>query len=220
MESRFKRQVLKRALPIALSAMFGAPLAFAEPDDQTLLEDIVSPDIERRDIDEAKIDSENIEIGFYAGVKSTEDFGSNDAYGARLAIHITEDLFLEGNIGASTLAQTTYEEYSGAPPLLSEDERELTYYNLSLGYNVFPGEIYIGRWSFNTNFYIVGGAGNTLFADNEYFTYHFGGGFRLFLTDWLAFRSDFRNHVLTHSIFGDDKEIQNLELVLGLTLFF
>lgn len=214
MESRLKRTVLTVLLLSPLAT------AWAQQSDQELLEDIVSPDIERRNVKESKIDAENIELGFFAGVKSTEDFGSNDVYGLRLGIHVTEDLFVEANLGASTLLETSYEILSGDTQLLADDERDLTYYNLSLGYNLFPGEIYIGRRAFNSNFYLMGGAGNTMFADNEFFTYHFGGGFRVFLTDWVALRMDFRNHVLTHSIFGDDKEIQNLELLVGATLFF
>ncbi len=233
MESRLERHVLIRELcarshfwrPVTLLLMLASTsllssLSYAQDDDKKLLEDIVSPDIERRDIDESKIDSENIEIGFFAGVLSVEDFGSNDVYGGRIALHITEDVFVEANVGISTLQETTYELFSGDAQFLEEDERELTYYSLSLGYNLFPGEIYMGRWAFNSNFYVVGGAGSTLFADNEYFTYHFGGGLRVFLTDWVALRTDFRNHVLTHAIFGDDKEIQNLEMLIGATIYF
>lgn len=215
MESRLKRIVLTLLLLAPLP-----PHVWAQEDDKKLLEDIVSPDIKRRKIEEDKIDSENIELGFFAGVKSVEDFGSNDVYGGRLGLHVTEDLFIEANVGVTTLQKTSYELFSGEAQFLTEDERELTYYNLSLGYNIFPGEIYIGRWAFNTNFYVVGGAGNTLFADNEYFTYHFGGGLRIFLTDWIALRTDFRNHIMTHAIFGDDKEIQNVELLVGATVFF
>ena len=214
MESRLKRIVLTLLLLAPL------PSVWAQEDDKRLLEDIVSPDIKRRKIEEDKIDSENIEIGFFAGVKSVEDFGTNDVYGGRIALHITEDIFLEANLGLSTIQKTSYELLSGGTRLLSDSERELKYYNLSLGYNFMPGEIFIRNWAFSSNFYLVGGAGNTLFANNEYFTYHFGAGLRVFVTDWVALRTDFRNHIMTHAIFGDDKEIQNIELLVGATVFF
>lgn len=213
MESWIQRAVLILAL------MACATTGLAQQN-RTVLDDVISPDLERRKIDEDKLDSENIEVGFYAGVISVEDFGSNDLYGARLGLAITEDFFLEANVGSATLSETSYEELSGNVRLLSDKDREMIYYNLGLGINLFPGEVYIWRWAFNSNIYLIGGAGNTEFVDTEFFTYYFGGGWRLFLTDWLALRMDFRNHVMEHELFGEPKKIQNLEGHMGLSLFF
>lgn len=217
MESWIRRIVL-----VALvSGMTLSEHAFAQSSDQgKLLGDVVQPDIERREVDEALIDSENFEFGFYAGVMAFEDFGSNDVYGLRLAFHVTEDWFVEANYGFSKLQETSYEQLSGAAPILTDDQRDMSYYNLDLGYNLLPGEVYIGNRALNSSFYLVFGAGNTLFADEDYFTYNFGGGLRLFLTDWIAMHWDVRNHLLTHARFGKEKEIQNLETHLGFTLFF
>lgn len=213
MESRFQRFVL--AIVLAISA---ASLQAADGG-RSVLDDVISPDLERRKIDEGRIDSENIEVGFFAGVLSVEDFGSNDVYGARLAFAVTEDFFLESSIGFSTLQETSWEAL-GRVSLLNEDERELLYYNASVGWNLFPGETYIGRYAFHSNVYLVAGAGNTEFASDEFFTYHFGGGFRLFMTDWITFHMDVRNHLMSHTIFGHEKDIQNLETTMGLTIFF
>lgn len=212
MDSRFQRFVL--ALTLALSAS-----SLQAADDNNVLDAVIRPDIERRTIDEDKIDSENIEVGFFAGVLSFEDFGSNDVYGARLAFVVTEDFFLESSIGFSTLQETSWETLDRAT-LLTQDERELVYYNASVGWNLFPGETYIGRYAFHSNIYLVAGAGNTEFGSDEFFTYHFGGGFRFFATDWLALRMDMRNHLLTHSKLGYEKDIQNLEATMGLTIFY
>lgn len=232
MESRFGRHVLRGGTllrHVARAMMIGwllwsAPHVAAQNDHEDhrhddVLGEVISPDIERRKIDEAKIDSEWLEVGLFAGVLSVEDFGSNDVYGARFAVHVTEDIFLEANLGISTLQETSYEMLSGDIQLLTDDERDLQYYNLNVGVNLFPGEIYLGNWAFKNNFYLIGGAGNTHFASNDHFSYLFGGGFRLFVTDWLGFHVDFRNHVMEHSIFGEDKKIQNLESHLGFTLF-
>ena len=213
MESWIQRAVLIMCLVLCSATSLAQQ-------DRTVLDDVISPDLERRQIDEDKLDSENIEVGFYAGVISVEDFGSNDLYGARLGLAITEDFFIEANLATATLGTTSFEDLSGGVRLLSDDEREMIYYNLGLGINLFPGEIYLGRWAFNNNLYIIGGAGNTEFADTEYFTYYFGAGWRLFLTDWLTLRTDFRNHVMEHELFGEPKKIQNIEGHMGLTLFF
>ena len=237
MESWLRRAVLTAILPgkqmsrllLSRAVLFGAALVgslacssltWADDTNQQLLDDVIKPDIKRREIREGIIDTENFEFGFYAGVLSVEDFGSNDVYGIRLAFHITEDWFVEANYGISKLQASSFEELSGAAPLLTEEQRELDYYNLNLGYNLLPGEVYIGRWAFNSAFYLMLGAGNTVFADNEYLTYSFGGGLRLFLNDRIAMHWDVKNHVMTHALFGEDKEIQNLENSLGFTLFF
>lgn len=213
MESWIQRAFLILSLALCSTASLAQQ-------DRTVLDDVISPDLERRQIDEDKLDSENIEVGFYAGVISVEDFGSNDLYGARLGLAITEDFFIEANLATATLGTTSFEDLSGGVRLLNDDEREMIYYNLGLGINLFPGEIYLGRWAFNNNLYVIGGAGNTEFADTEYFTYYFGAGWRLFLTDWLTLRTDFRNHVMEHELFGEPKKIQNIEGHMGLTLFF
>lgn len=191
-----------------------------EGEQETVLDAVINPDLERRTIDEERIDNENFEFGIYAGILSVEDFGTNNVFGVRAAYHITEDFFLEGVWGTATTTPTSYEILSGGSPILAEDQRQYDYYNLSFGINLLPGEVYFGQYAFNTAFYFIGGAGNTLFADNEYFTYNFGGGLRLFLTDWLAMRMDVRNHLFTHNILGADKSIQNLETHLGLSIYF
>lgn len=215
MESWFRRTVLA----ILVSACALTQQAYAQ-DSSPVLEAVVQPDIERREIKEGQIDAENWEMGFFAGVLSFEDFGSNDVYGLRLAYHITEDWFAEANYGVSKLQKSSSESIAGFLPLLTDDERNLSYYNLNLGFNALPGEVFIGRWAFNSSFYFIVGAGNTVFASDEYFTYNFGGGLRLFITDWIAMHWDVRNHLMTHEIFGEEKDIQNLESHLGFTLFF
>lgn len=231
MESRFQRVFLTALLAISTLAIstFAITISlpvYAQDDDDgeeepTILDAVINPDIERRVIDEDEIDTENFELGFFTGVMSVEDFGSNSIYGMRFSYHITEDFFLEASYGSTQTSETSFETLSGGSTLLTEEERKLDYYNISLGITLLPGEVFIGkRWAFNTNYYIIGGAGNTVFAGNEYFTYNFGGGFRLFATDWLAFRVDVRNHIFTHNILGEDKEIQNLETHLGMSLYF
>ncbi|WNO08955.1 outer membrane beta-barrel domain-containing protein [Teredinibacter sp. KSP-S5-2] len=220
MESRFQHILLGLLFSISLTAQAAEQAPIRENDDLTVLDEVVEPGIERRRIKEDQIDVENFEIGFYAGVMSVEDFGSNDSYGVRLAYHISEDWFLEGAYGQSTVSETSFEQLTGSN-LLSDENRDLEYYNISLGVNLFPGEIFLGKnHSFNTSFYLIAGVGSTEFANDKFFTYNFGGGFRMLITDWIAFHMDARNHLFTHNIFGDDKSIQNLEHHVGLSFYF
>ncbi|WP_347332698.1 outer membrane beta-barrel domain-containing protein [Marinimicrobium locisalis] len=213
MANRFQRLLLGLALAGS------APLALAQDDGP--LGDIVGPDEERRTISERDLDTENFEFGVFYGLMSVEDFGSNDVAGASLSYHVSEDFFLQANYGVTETRETSYELLSGAVELLTEDQREYTYYNLSLGYNFLPGQIYLTKnWSFNTSAYVIGGAGNTEFAGQEYFTYNLGAGFKLYATDWLAFDLGMRGHVFTHELFGREVEVNNLEARLGVSVFF
>jgi len=182
---------------------------------------VIQPEIERRTIDVDKIDTEDFEVGIYAGVLSVEDFGANQVVGVRAAYHVTEDVFFEAAYAKSDTSETTYERLSGGAQLLSEDDRELTYYNISLGYNLFLGEAFIGKsWAFNTALYVIGGVGNTSFADDDQFTGNFGVGYRFLATDWLALHIDARDHIFEIDLLGDEKTTHNLEMTAGVTVFF
>ncbi|MCF6217922.1 MAG: outer membrane beta-barrel domain-containing protein [Gammaproteobacteria bacterium] len=177
--------------------------------------------IERRDISEALIDSENFEVTASAGIISIEDFGSNMVTVARLAYHISEDFFAEAAYGISEAGYTSAELLYGDVKILSDDERSYRYYNVSLGYNLLPGEAFISQGrTYNTAFYVIGGAGLTEFAGDEVFTLNYGVGYRLLVNDWLALRVDGRDHVYSSELFGEKKNVHNLEMLFSLSLFF
>jgi outer membrane beta-barrel protein len=97
----------------------------------------------------------------------------------------------------------------------------LTYYNLNLGYNLLPGEGFIGEGrAYNTNFYLIAGLGSVNFAGDDRFSVNFGAGFRLLFTDSIAFHLDFRDHMFDIDVLGEDKTTHNLEGHLGVTVFF
>ncbi|MGB5345945.1 MAG: outer membrane beta-barrel domain-containing protein [Woeseia sp.] len=182
---------------------------------------VIEPQVERRDIREADIDTENFEIGAYVGLMSVEDFESNVVYGARLAYHVTEGFFVEGTLGQTDAGLTSFERLSGGAPLLSDSERRFTYYNLNLGYNILPGEAFVGEnRAFNNALYITAGLGSTRFAGDDRFTVNFGAGYRFLLTDYIALHFDVRDHLFDIDLLGEEKTVHNLEGHLGLTVFF
>ncbi len=216
METRLQRIFLAAAIGLAISNP-----TLAQQSDSEVLEKIITPDLERRSITEDKIDSEDWEVGVFAGVLSIEDFGSDSVIGASLAYHITEDFFIEANYAQSQAGETSFELLSGSIQLLTDDQRDYTYYNLTAGYNIFPGEVFIGEnWAFNTNFYLIAGVGNTTFADNDFFTVSAGAGFRFFATDAIAIRFDVRDHLFDSDVLGESKTTHNLEARIGATVYF
>jgi len=209
------RVLLAATLPSA------APVFAATDPDQLELEPLVVREPERREVDVDALDRENIEIGAFGGIMSVEDFGSNAVAGLRVAYHVTEDFFVEGVYGKTTLGQTSFERLSGGAQLLTDSQRDMTYYNVSVGYNVFPGESFLSsRWAFKGGLYVIAGVGSTDFAGDDRFTINAGVGYRLITTDWLAFHFDVRDHIFDTDLLGNQETKHNLELSGGLTLFF
>jgi outer membrane beta-barrel protein len=185
------------------------------------MEPVIQPEIARRKIVQSEIDEEDFEVGLYVGFLSIEDFGTDVVYGARLTYHVTEGIFMEIALGASEAGETSYETLSGDIQLLPDDDRKYTYYNLSLGYNLLPGEVFLSdKYVFNSQFYLIGGIGSTHFAGNDEFTVNLGAGYRLLLTDWIALHLDARDHMFNSDLLGEEKTTHNLEYHAGLTLFF
>ena len=197
------------------------PMPVLWPDAAAAQERVVQPRLERRTVRIPDIDTENFEAGVYAGIMNVEDFGSHTVYGARLAYHITTGLFAEAAYGQTEVGETSYEVLSGGARLLTDSERRLRYYNLSLGYNLLPGETFLTRnRAFTSDFYLIAGIGSTRFAGDSRFTVNFGAGYRLLATDWLALHVDVRDHLFDMDLLGEDERTHNIEISAGTTVFF
>ncbi len=219
MESRFLVLLLTCLLAASLSACGGRRNLQADESAEQV--PVIEPEVERRVIDPAEIDTEDFELGIFAGQMSVEDFGVNTVAGLRFAYHITEGFFIELGAGQTKAGLTSFERLSGAAQLLTDQQREYSYYNVSMGYNIFPGESFIGRnRAVNTSFYVIAGVGNTTFAGDDRFTFNFGAGMRFLPLDWLAVHVDVRDHILDVDLLGQEKTVNNLEAHVGLTFFF
>lgn len=214
--------VMLGALTLPGCALFGQQSSGDAADaDDGATPVVIDPDLERREVKRARIDKENFEVSVYAGLMSIEDFGVDTVFGGRFAFHVTEDFFLEAAYGVSQAQQTSFELLSGAAQLLTDEQRDFTYYNVSLGYNIFPGEVFFGRnRAFNSNFYLIAGAGSTEFAGDDRFTANVGAGLRLVLNDAMALRLDVRDHLFDIDLLGTDKTAHNIEYHLGFSFFF
>ncbi len=226
MESRIRILFLIIAL-VSLSGcaatknLFGIGPKEASPPSAEPPGQVIDPEVERREVKEPAIDREDFEVGAFLGIMSIEDFGSDFVYGVRLAYHVTEGFFVEATVGQTEAGLTSFEVLSGGAPIISDSERTYTYYNLNVGYNLLPGEGYIGEGrAYNTNFYLIAGLGSTTFAGDDRYTVNFGAGFRFLLNDSVALHVDFRDHLFDIDILGEDKTTHNLEGHFGVTVFF
>lgn len=183
--------------------------------------EVVEAKVQRRKVTTPAIDTENFEGGLFVGTVSIEDFGSSVLYGGQIAYHFSEDLFAEATVGFAKAGKTSYEDLSGSAELLTDGERNYTYYDLALGWNVLPGEVFLGsRRAMPSALYLSLGAGSTRFGGDDHFTLTPGAGFRLLATDWLAAHLGVRDQMFESDLLGKDKLAHNLQFTLGLTAFF
>ncbi|HEV7984613.1 MAG TPA: outer membrane beta-barrel domain-containing protein [Steroidobacteraceae bacterium] len=181
---------------------------------------VIEPQVERRNIKVPTIRPSNLELGAYYGEISIQDFGAQPVAGVRLDYHISEDFFAEATYGRAKAGFTSFETLSNIQ-LISDAERRFTYYNLSLGYNLLPGEVFIGRnLAMTSSFYMIGGIGSVKFAGDQNFTVNFGAGFRVLPTDWLAVHIDVQDLVFRSDVTGVEELKNNLQATIGATVFF
>lgn len=211
-------------LMAATLALPTAPALAAE--DETVTErPVIDPNIVRLGLKEADIDSMDIELGVSFGFMSIEDFGTHEVYAVRGAWHVTEYLFIEGQYGYSQAGKTSAERLDESLNLPTSVDPDLTYYNASLGFNALPGEVFIGENSaFNTDIYLLIGAGTTEFADDRMFTINAGVGIRFIALDWLAIHVTFQDLIFEKVAVVDPANsgdsAHNMQYTTSITVFF
>jgi outer membrane beta-barrel protein len=187
---------------------------------QSTAQQVIEPKVDRRDVRLPRIPSNDIEIGAFVGTYGTQNFGSSAVAGIRIGYHVTEDVFVEGTYGAT---RVTDQDFRLILPggIFPSEKQTLSYYNVSAGYNVLPGEVFIGSNTAKaTAVYLIGGIGSTRFLEQRRQTVNVGLGLRLFMRDWAALQVDMRDHIFSLDILGRRRSTQNLELSTGLIFFF
>jgi outer membrane beta-barrel protein len=202
------------------TALVGSCVTAFAADPPPKSDQVVVPEVDRRDISVPKFPSNDFEIGAFAGTYATQNFGSSAVGGVRLGYHITEDFFVEGVYAQTKVSDSSFRQV--LPGGVFPDEKEkLSYYNLSVGYNVLPGEVFIGaKRAKPSQLYLIGGVGSTKFDEQRRPTYNVGFGFRVFLMDAVALQLDMRDHIYSLDLLGKRQSTQNLELTGGVTVNF
>jgi outer membrane beta-barrel protein len=208
---------MKKTLTLLIALMSSA--AFAQST-QPANEQVVVPQVERREMKLPKFPSKDIEVGIIGGVYSAETFGAHAVYGLRLGYHITEDFFVQANL-AQTKVNDEFYRVGRAGGLFAQPEEKLTYYNVSAGWNVLPGEVFFGgNRAKATSLYLLGGIGSTKIAERRSSTFNFGLGMRLLPADRAGLHVELRDHVFSIDLIGRRQTMHNLELTTGFAWYF
>jgi outer membrane beta-barrel protein len=206
---------------VLLMAALGIwPMLASAADEQPAGEQVIQPELDRRNIKVLHIPSNDIEFGLFTGIYNTQYFGSDLVGGVRLGYHITEDFFAEA-VYADTHA--TDEVFRQILPggIFKDPKEKLTYYNLSGGINVLPGEMFFWKHTARPSaLYLIAGLGSTKFLDQRHFTVNAGFGVRVWLANWASLQVDMRDHIFSLDVLGQQRATQNLEFSGGVTFFF
>jgi len=216
-----KLSTLRNALlaGTALTACLG--IHAAELDTKTpatkQTEQVVVPEVPRRDITLPRFPSNDFELGVYVGTYATQNFGSSMVKGLRFGYHVSEDFFVEGVYAQTKVSDELFRQVLPGG-IFPPGYEKLRFYNISAGYNILPGEVFIGvKRAKPFSLYLIGGVGSTLFNNQRLATFNFGTGMRVYLSDSFAVQVDARDHVFSLDLLGKKESTHNLEFTLGLT---
>jgi outer membrane beta-barrel protein len=186
----------------------------------TATEQVIQPQVVRRDLKLPKYPSNDWELGLFGGVYGTQNFGASGVSGLRVGYHITEDVFVEGAFGRTTVNDESFRQILPGGVFVDRTQ-VLSTYSLSAGYNLFPGEVFWGRnRAFASQIYLIGGVGSTRFGEQRAQTFNLGVGVRVLFGDRFAARVDMRNHSFPLDLLGRRQNTQNLELTTGVAYLF
>ncbi|MBK6469973.1 MAG: outer membrane beta-barrel domain-containing protein [Betaproteobacteria bacterium] len=184
-------------------------------------EQVIVPQVDRRDVKLPRFASNDFSVGLFAGAYAAQNFGNSAVSGLRLGYHITEDIFVEGTYGRTKVSDEDFRVVFPNVGIFPTPKQTLSYYNVVAGYNLLPGEVFFGRSNARiSQGYIVAGVGSTDFAGTKRQTISAGFGLRVVFKDWLAVQADVRDHVYTLDLLGKRSSTQNIEITAGLTVFF
>lgn len=206
---------------LALATLASSALAqtpSTQPESNT--QQVVVPEVERRELKLPKYPSKDFAIGAFVGTYATQNFGAAPVGGVRLGYHITEDWFVDATLGQTTVTDEAFRQILPGSLFVNDKER-LRYYNVSAGYNILPGEVFLGaRRAKASAVYVLAGIGRTRFDEQRAQTVNLGLGMRVLFTERTAIQVDMRDHLYSLDILGKRQSTHNLELTAGFTFFF
>ncbi|HVO07227.1 MAG TPA: outer membrane beta-barrel domain-containing protein [Burkholderiaceae bacterium] len=214
------------AVAFALAAASSWSAAQTTAPQQPGNDQVIQPQVERREVKLPKYPSKDFEIGGYLGTYAMQNFGSSLVAGVRLGYHISEDIFVQAVYAQTKVSDENFRQILPGG-IFAHPEETLTYYNLSAGYNILPGEVFWGRnTAFASALYVIAGIGNTNFIASDKVnhrnrqTINYGAGIRVLFHDRFSVQMDMRQHIFDLDILGQNQSTKNLEWTGGVSFYF
>jgi outer membrane beta-barrel protein len=128
-------------------------------------------------------------------------------------------VFIDVEYGASTISDTEYRNIG--LPLFAQEDTDVSFYSVLVGYNILPGEVYWSREkTLLTSLYLLAGVGSVNINDDNFVSLNFGFGVRLDLGGGKNIRVEARDRMIDSDILGSDKITNNTEMHIGMSWSF
>lgn len=177
---------------------------------------VIDPEKRTATANVAALDTEHFEVGFHAGMLSVEDFNTNPVIGASLRYYFNEKIFIEANLGRSKTKRSHTED--GADFVF---DRSFQYLGLAAGYKILEGRSFWGKKrKLNSGLFLTGGIEQVDFNEENEIGLSIGVSYKTALTDLIGINIDFKDHIVNRDFSGEDKLTQNIEMGIGVSLFF
>ena len=204
---------MTRTTLLLLAALAAAPLVRAA-------DPVIDPEVARQPLRLPRLPNKDFEAALFTGTYATQNFGSAAVLGLRLGYHLSEDFFVQGSYGRSRVSDEAFRQVLPGGVFPHEKET-LQYAHLALGWNLLPGEAFVGRGIAKAGaLYLLGGVGSTHFVQQRRQTLVIGAGGRLLLHERFALQVDLRDHLFSLDLLGRRERTQNLEATLGAAWHF
>ena len=204
-------------MPLLLRVLCGALLVATAAQ---AADPVIDPEVTRRDVKLPRLPSKDFDAGLFTGTYATQNFGSAPVLGLRVGYHLSEDFFVQASYGRSRVSDEAFRQVLPGGVFPNRKET-LAYANLSLGWNLLPGEVFVGSGIAKASaLYVIGGVGTTHFFEQRRQTLNLGFGYRVLLRDRLSVQVDLRDHLFSLDLLGKRQSNHNLELTAGLTFYF
>lgn len=210
-----RHELLKQVAGILLCVAITSPALAEETAEQ-----VIQPDIERRQVSIPRINADDFVLSAFVGMFSVEEFSTRRMYGLRLGYHITEDFFVEGEYVVSDVTDDNYRNFIPGG-IFPTRVVPLNYYSLSVGYNLFPGEIfYGGKTALSSYVYLLMGIGNTNFVNKDFYTFNAGLGVTVMPWERFALHLRMRDYMMNNDLLGTPGIKHNFALEFGISVLF
>lgn len=201
-----------------LASLLGCSIGSLAEDEERHSVRIIPPEV----IDDGRggpFSRGRIELGFYTGSLSVEDFGSNLVTGIELSYYLSPRWMVQANYGISDVDRAAFE--TADRKFLARKDREFEYFALTTAYRIVEGRSFFGeRHKFDSALYAMLGPNRISFADNKEWGATFGITYRMAFTDWLSANLDFLEHMFERDFIGDKKRTLNSEMRIGINALF
>jgi outer membrane beta-barrel protein len=188
-------RTFNRFRSLLLGASLALPFLAQAADTASAPELAITPEVQSTAQHPPAYASRDFEVGVVYGGHAIQYYGFSTSIGLRLAYHINEDFYVEGQYDNSDISDKRFwvkAPAGSSKKYLSKNDVPLRSTMVVMGYEgLIPGEVHLfGHYDYLTTGYLFGGVGRINFNDNNEKAFRLGVGTKLYLTNSIVIRTE------------------------------